>query len=79
MEFKSPSNDYTISVGQMKMKIEYEENQYKLIIENDYDEIIREVIDHMQGVRIRCRHCIINLISKESLMVRLMEFHKIIT
>lgn len=29
------------------MKIEYEENQYKLIIENDYDEIIREVIDHM--------------------------------
>lgn len=31
----------------MKMKIEYEENQYKLIIENDYDEIIREVIDHM--------------------------------
>lgn len=47
MEFKSPSNDYTISVGQMKMKIEYEENQYRLIIENDYDEIIREVIDHM--------------------------------
>lgn len=31
----------------MKMKIEYEENQYRLIIENDYDEIIREVIDHM--------------------------------
>lgn len=31
----------------MKMKIEYEENQYKLIIENDYDEIIKEVIDHM--------------------------------
>lgn len=29
------------------MKIEYEENQYKLIIENDYDEIIKEVIDHM--------------------------------
>lgn len=29
------------------MKIEYEENQYRLIIENDYDEIIREVIDHM--------------------------------
>lgn len=31
----------------MKMKIEYEDNQYKLIIENDYDEIIKEVIDHM--------------------------------
>lgn len=29
------------------MKIEYEENQYRLIIENDYDEIIREVIDDM--------------------------------
>lgn len=28
------------------MKIEYEENQYKLIIENDYDEIIREVIEN---------------------------------
>lgn len=30
----------------MKMKIEYEDNQYKLIIENDYDEIIREVIEN---------------------------------
>lgn len=28
------------------MKIEYEDNQYKLIIENDYDEIIREVIEN---------------------------------
>ena len=32
-----------------------------------------------KSLRIRCRHCIINLISKESLMVHLMEFHKIIT
>ena len=48
IEFKSPTGSYQISEKQLRMKEMYEKNKCKFIISNCYDDVIFEVIKHME-------------------------------
>ena len=57
VEFKTPTGYGKLSKEQEMMLQEYENNNYKTLVSNDYDEIIKEIILYFQGVRIKCKHC----------------------
>ena len=48
LEFKSPTGCYTISDEQKRMKKLYIRNRCNYFVSNSYDEIIFEVINHME-------------------------------
>ena len=48
IEFKSPIGSYQISEKQLYMKEMYEKNECKYIMSNCYDDVIFEVIKHME-------------------------------
>ena len=57
IEFKSPTNNYSISESQIKMKEKYCKNNYAFILSNDYDKISKLIHKYMSGVRIPCEYC----------------------
>ena len=58
IEFKSPSGKGVISPKQADMKTQYLANNFKVLISNNYDEIITEIIEYMRDTRVKCQHCI---------------------
>ena len=48
IEFKSPTGSYNVSEQQLHMKKMYEKNKCKYIMSNSYDDVIFEVIKHME-------------------------------
>ena len=58
IEFKSPSGKGVISPKQTDMKTQYLANNFKVLISNNYDEIITEIIEYMRDTRVKCQHCI---------------------
>ena len=48
IEFKSPTGNYQISEKQLKMKELYEKNKCRYIMSNSYDDIIFEIVKHME-------------------------------
>ena len=67
IEFKTPTGYGKLSEEQEMMLQEYENNNYKILVSNDYDEIIKEIILYFQGVRIKCKHCSRKFKSTETL------------
>ena len=67
IEFKTPTGYGKLSKEQEMMLQEYENNNYKILVSNDYDEIIKEIILYFQGVRIKCKHCSRKFKSTETL------------
>ena len=65
-----------LSEEQEMMLQEYENNNYKILVSNDYDEIIKEIILYFQGVRIKCKHCSRKFKSSETLSNHLKFIHK---
>ena len=57
IEFKSPTNNYSLSESQLKMKGKYCDNEYAFILSNDYDKISKLLHKYMAGVRIPCKYC----------------------
>ena len=57
IEFKSPTNNYSVSEAQLKMKEKYCNNDYAFILSNDYDKISKNIHKYMAGVRIPCEYC----------------------
>ena len=57
IEFKSPKGHGELSEHQNVMVQEYTNNGFKVLVSNDYDEIIKEMIHYFDGVRIKCNHC----------------------
>ena len=57
IEFKSPIGYGELSEHQNVMLQEYTNNGFKVLVSNDYDEIIKEIIHYFDGVRIKCNHC----------------------
>ena len=76
IEFKTPSGNGRISEEQEMMLHEYEKNNYKILVSNDYDEIIKEIILYFQGVRIKCKHCSRKFKSIETTSNHLKFIHK---
>ena len=76
IEFKTPTGYGKLSKEQEMMLQEYENNNYKTLVSNDYDEIIKEIILYFQGVRIKCKHCSRKFKSTETLSNHLKFIHK---
>ena len=79
IEFKTPTGYGKLSKEQEMMLQEYENNNYKTLVSNDYDEIIKEIILYFQGVRIKCKHCIKKFRSSETLQNHCNYMHKYVT
>ena len=76
IEFKSRTNNYKISEAQLEIKKRYKQNGYRILISNDYDEIIAFLNKRMWGVRISFRYCSNQFRSKETYQTRIRSFHK---
>ena len=48
IEFKSPSGSFQLSKKQQEMKDMYEKNKCKYMVSNSYDDIIFEIVKHME-------------------------------
>ena len=57
IEFKSPQGFGNLSEHQNVMLKEYTLNNFKVLLSNDYDEIIKEIIHYFDDVRIICTLC----------------------
>jgi prophage antirepressor-like protein len=57
IEFKTPKGNGILSESQKKMLRQYKLNDYKVLVSNDYDEIVQELIEYFRDVRIICRCC----------------------
>ena len=78
IEFKSPTGKGTISENQQLMKTTYESNNIKVLISNNYDEIITSIIDYMANTRVKCMHCQCKFKSMKTLSKHISGFHRII-
>ena len=78
LEFKSPTNNYSISESQIKMKDKYKKNDYAFILSNDYDHISKQIHKYMTGVRIPCEFCSKAFCNKKTLNIHLRIFHRIV-
>lgn len=77
IEFKSPSGKGVISKFQSEMKSQYEQNNIKTLISNNYDEILKHIIDYMRDTRIKCMHCKSKFKSTKTLHNHCKHFHKL--
>ena len=77
IEFKSPTNNYTTSESQIKMKEKYCKNNYAFILSNDYDKISKLLHKYMAGVRIPCDYCTKAFRNKKTLNSHYKVFHRI--
>ena len=57
VEFKSPRGNNDLSEAQNMMLREYKNNSYKVLVSNNYDEIITAVIRYFDDVRFKCMKC----------------------
>ena len=76
IEFKNPKGNGKLSEYQKVMLQEYKNNAFKVLVSNDYDEILEEIIHYFDGVRIKCNFCKNKLKTSETLKQHLKYFHK---
>ena len=76
IEFKNPKGNGKLSEYQKVMQHEYKNNAFKVLVSNDYDEILEEIIRYFDGVRIKCNFCTKKLKSTKTLKNHLKYFHK---
>ena len=77
IEFKSPKGNGTLSDNQIKMLEKYKNNNFKVLVSNDYDEIIENVIKYYEDIRIRCQYCQMKFKNEDTLKSHHRYFHKI--
>ena len=76
IEFKNPRGNGQLSEDQKVMLQEYRNNSFKVLVSNDYDEILEEIIHYFDGVRIKCNHCSRKFKSSKTLKNHLKYIHK---
>ena len=77
IEFKSPKTGGVVSIDQSKMIQAYKDNGFLTLISNDYDEILIQLIEYFDDVRIKCHHCSMKFKNKKTLGNHHKYFHKI--
>ena len=77
IEFKSPKGNGVLSPDQSMILLQYQNNGFKTLVSNDYDQIIEQIVEYFRDVRILCSHCPRRLISYQSLKNHIKGFHKI--
>ena len=75
-EMKSPKRNGILSPDQSMMLRQYQNNGFKTLVSNDYDQIIEQIIEYFRDVRILCSHCPRRFISTQSLRNHIEFFHK---
>ena len=76
IEFKSPKGNGVLSPDQSKMLRQYESNNFKTLVSNDYDQIIEQIIEYFRDVGIKCLHCSRIFNDSQSLGNHMKGFHK---
>ena len=76
IEFKSPKGNGVLSPDQSMILLQYQNNVFKTLVSNDYDQIIEQIIEYFRDVRIKCLHCPRRFISSQSLKSHINGFHK---
>ena len=76
IEFKNPNGKGILSPDQSMMLRQYRNSGFKTLISNDYDLIIRQLIEYFRDVRIMCSYCPRRFISSQSLKNHIKSFHK---
>ena len=57
IELKSPKGNGVLSPDQSMILLQYQNNGFKTLVSNDYDHIIKQVIEYFRDVRIKCSYC----------------------
>ena len=76
IEFKSPKGNGVLSPDQSMMLRQYQNSGFKILVSNDYDQIIEQIIEYFRDVRLLCLHCLRRFISPQSLSNHIKIFHK---
>ena len=76
IEFKNPKGNGVLSPDQSMMLRQYQNNGFKTLVSNDYDQIIEQIIEYFRDVRIKCSYCLRRFISSQSLRNHIKSFHK---
>ena len=76
IETKSPKRNGVLSPDQSMILRQYQNNGFKTLVSNDYDQIIEQIIEYFRDVRIPCSHCLRRFISFQSLKNHIKGFHK---
>ena len=76
IEFKSPKGNGVLSPDQSMILRQYQNNGFKTLVSNDYDQIIEQIIEYFRDVRIKCSYCPTRFISSQSLRNHIKFFHK---
>ena len=76
IEFKSPKGNGILSPDQSMILLQYQNNGFKTLVSNDYDQIIEQIIEYFRDVRILCSYCPRRFISSQSLRNHIEFFHK---
>ena len=76
IEFKSPKGNGILSPDQSMMLRQYQNNGFKTLVSNDYDQIIEQIIEYFRDVRIKCSYCPKRFISPQSLRNHIKFVHK---
>ena len=76
IEFKNPKGNGVLSPDQSMMLRQYQNNGFKTLVSNDYDQIIEQIIEYFRDVRIKCSYCLRRFISTQSLRNHIKIFHK---
>ena len=77
IEFKSPKGNGVLSPDQSMILQQYRNNGFKILVSNDYDQIIEQIIEYFRDVRIKCSHCLRRFISPQSLRNHIKFFHNL--
>ena len=76
IEFKNPKGNGILSPDQSMILLQYQNNGFKTLVSNDYDQIIEQIIEYFRDVRIKCSYCPRRFISPQSLRNHIEFFHK---
>ena len=76
IEFKSPKGNGVLSPDQSMILLRYQNNGFKILVSNDYDQIIEQIIEYFRDVRLLCSYCPRRFISPQSLSNHIKIFHK---
>ena len=76
IEFKNPKGNGVLSPDQSMMLRQYQNNGFKTLVSNDYDQIIEQIIEYFRDVRLLCLHCLRRFISPQSLRNHIKFIHK---
>ena len=57
IKFKSPKGNGVLSPDRSMILLQYQNNDFKTLVSNDYDHIIEQIIEYFRDVRIKCSCC----------------------